>query len=494
MAIDITSAYTGTSNIDYLVQQFMRAAQKPRDTLNTQKSDLDDKKSILVSLKSKLMDLQSKMEHFTDSITDYFATKKASSSNSDNVTVSAGSTANLGNHSLTVSQLASSDTRVTQQYTDTNSSFTGFTADQTFSIEVAHPTDADPNNRTTVDVTISASTFTQTDDTVLTDIADAINTAMAGAVTADTIESDEVVHATVVNEESGTSRIVLRSERSGYTYRMDFTDSTDSLLSSLQVNSAVQSSGTSGGYITAIGTGATDSGLNSNFVMDGLSFYRDENNLTDALPGVTVKLLNTFASAETLTISADTDAVKSDVQDFIDSYNEVVDYLRSQTQTNPDTYERGPLANDLTYRGILNSLRDYTLSTVSSVGNSDYSKLYNIGIEADDTGKLSIKDAAKLTTAIEANSTFVSDIFNSTSGIATQMVDYLDNFTKVDGTIDQSKDNITTQTTYLDDRISQWDSILTKKEQNLRDEFSKLQELMIQLDNQQTTMNKIMSG
>ncbi|RMF06390.1 MAG: flagellar hook protein FliD, partial [Candidatus Neomarinimicrobiota bacterium] len=396
-----------------------------------------------------------------------------------------------GNHSITVSQLAVSDTRVSQQYTDSSSSFTGFTTDQTFSIEVAHPTDTDSSNRVSISVTVSASTFSQTDDSVLSDIADAINTAMASAVTAETIDSDEVVHASVVNEESGKSRLVLRSERSGYTYRMNFTDSADSLLAALQVNSGSQSTGTSGGYITNVGTGPTDSGLNSNFTLDGLDFYRDSNNLTDALTGVTIKLLDTFTTPETITISADTDAVKDEIQTFIDDYNDVVDYLREKTLTNSDTYERGPLADDLTYRGILSQLRSYVVDTVSGVGNSSYNKLYNIGIEADDTGKLSLKDPDKLTTALEANSTFVSDIFNASDGIATNIVNYLDNFTKVDGTITQSKENLDNQMTYLDDRIEVWDTLLTKKEKTLRDEFSKLQEVMIQLDNQQNLLTKV---
>ncbi|NOZ74580.1 MAG: flagellar filament capping protein FliD [FCB group bacterium] len=493
MAIDITSAFSNTSSIDYLVEQFMRVERKPRDNLQLQRNSLDDKSSIFTSLDSKLTALQSQAERFTDSITDYFAVKKATSSNTDNLTVSASSTADLGNHSITVTQLASSDTRVSQQYTDSSSSFTGFTADQTFSIGIAHPTDADANNRVSVSITVTASTFSQTDDSVLSDIADAINSAMASAVTADTIESDEVVHASVVNEESGKSRLVLRSENSGYTYRMDFTDSADSLLSTLQVSSASQSSGTSGGYITAVGTSASNSSLNANFVMDGLSFYRDSNNLTDALSGVTIKLLSTFASAETITISADTETVKSDIQTFMDNYNEVIDYLREKTMTNSDTYERGPLANDLTYKNIINTLRGYIVDSVSTVGNSDYSKLFNIGIEADDYGKLSWEDATKLTTAIEANSTFVSDIFNTSDGVATKIIDYLDNFTKVDGTIDQSKSNLDSQGTYLDDRLAVWDTLLIKKENTLRDEFSKLQEVMIKLNNQQNLLTQVFS-
>ena len=58
---------------------------------------------------------------------------------------------------------------------------------------------------------------------------------MTSAVVNDTIESDEIVNASVVSEQNGKSRLVLTSAKTGYTYRQNFTD-TSGLLSSLGVS------------------------------------------------------------------------------------------------------------------------------------------------------------------------------------------------------------------------------------------------------------------
>ena len=492
MAIDITSVFDSRNAIDQLVQQYMALESRPRDMLVERKNNLEQRKSVLTDLDSKLSALKTQVDRLTDTLTNYFAAKTATSSNSDYFTVSADYSAQLGNHSLTVTRTASSDTRVSQQYTDSASDFTGFTTDQTFSIEVAHPTDTNPNNRVSISVTVSASSFSQTNDLVLQDIANAINSAMSDAVTADTIADDEVVRATVVNEESGVSRLVLRSNNSGYTYRMNFTDSADGLLSTLQVSAATQATGTSGGYITYVGTGPTDSNLNAQFTLDGLTFYRDSNQVTDALDGVTINLLDTFSTNETLTVSADTDAVRQEVNNFISAYNDVLKFLKKNAQINPDTKERGILSDDVVYKDLYTKLRSITTSVVSGVTNSDYDRLYDMGIEADDDGYLSISDTDKFDSALKANSVYVSDIFRASDGIATQIKNYIDDFVAVGGTIDSSKENIDTTLIDLEDRISLWDETLAKREAQLRQEFAKIQENLAMLNQQQSFWNYFM--
>lgn len=488
MAIEISSIFSAQAGIERIVEQYMLLEERPLKVLLDKKDSLANRKSVLSSLDAKLSTLLTVVERMTDPITDYFAAKEATTSDLEKFTASAGASSNPGNHSITVDRLAISDTRVSQQYSDTDSTaFDAFeSADQIFEIEVAHPTDADSSNRESISVTVSASLFDQDADDVLLAIASAINSAMSNAITAETIENDEVVHASVVTEESGKSRLVLSTGQSGYTYRMDFTDSADSLLASLEVNSGTQSSGTSGGWITSVGSSPSTSLLNAKFTLDGLTFYRDSNNVTDAITGVTLQLLDMFATTETVTITTDVDEVEKEVQDFLDAYNEVITFLRENTQYNSDTEKVGVLSNDLIYKDIINSLRGYTVDTVDGASSSTYTKLYNIGIEADDKGLLSIEDSEKFNDAVEANSTNISDLFNASDGIATLVKSYIDNFVKVGGTIDRTKNNIDSQVIHLEDRISLMDDLLDTKEAQLRKQFSRLQEAMIFLTQQQS--------
>ncbi|MCF7885365.1 MAG: flagellar filament capping protein FliD [Candidatus Marinimicrobia bacterium] len=480
-----------SETIDLYVRQAMQSEKKPRENLVERKKELNSRKDVLSDLDSKLSTLNTKVETLNDPIIDNFAVKNATSSDSEKFTLSATSSASIGTHSISVERLAKSDTRVSKQYNDTGTDFSSITTDQTFSIEVGHPIDGDETNRETIDITIAADTFSKSNSEVLDDIADAINSAMYTAVNNETIKSDEVANASVVTETTGKSRLVFRSANSGYKYRMDFSDSTDGLLNSLEINSNVESSGTAGGYIVDPGTSSTDSMLNSKFTVDGLDFYRDSNNVSDAIKGVTINILDTFSSQETITVSTDTDSVKEDVKAFLNSYNKALDFLDKNTTIDPDTYETGALANDYTYRGIITDFRSIISDRVESVSNSDYNKLFNIGIEPDENGKLSIEDSEKFEEALEANPSNVADIFTSSDGIATRLEDYLDNYIRTGGSIDRSKNNIESNIVNLNDRIEMWDDTLAQRESQLREKYSRIQEMLSQLNNQQSFYNSV---
>jgi len=487
--LDALSGSSNQSNIDRYVELAMQQASRPKNDLITQRAELNSKKSVLSKLDSKLSALNTIAEKFNDPITDYFSSKSAESSDTDKFTVSSGYNASAGNHSLSVDRLAKSDTRVSQQMTSSDSSFGTFTTDQTFSLEIGHPTDDDDLNRLSMDITVEAATFAKSNDEALADIAERINNAMYLAVSDETINNDEQVHASVVTESSGTSRLVLRSGKSGYNYRMDFTDSSDGLLSFLEVSNTVESSGTSGGYITEVGTDSTNSMLNSKFTIDGLDFYRNSNSVSDAITGLTIGLKDTFSTNETITISSNEESVKEEIESFIDTYNESLDFLKTNTQMDPDTYREGALSNDLTYRNIYTSLRNIISTEVTTATNSDYSRLFHIGIEIDDDGKLSIEDNEKFTEALSANPENISDIFRSDNGLAVQIHDYLDNYIKTGGTIDSSKRNIDSNIVSINDRISFMNDSLAAKEKQLRSEFSQMQTLMNQLNNQRSFLN-----
>jgi flagellar hook-associated protein 2 len=494
MSIDITSIYNSSTSIDSIVEQYMALEERPVVELEDKKEDLYTKKNVLTTLHSKLSSLKTAAEQLSDPLTDYFAAKNARSSDAEKFLVSATTNAELGNHSLTVERLAQADTRVSKQYTDSNTSFNSFTTDQTFSIEVGHPLDEDPYNRVSINVTISADSFSQTDDAVLADITDAVNLAMGNAVIAGTITSTERIQASIVTEQTGVSRLVFRSMSSGYDYRQDMTDSTDSLLAALEINQNVQSSGSSGGYMTEIGTSATDSSLNSKFLLDGLIFYRNSNMISDALTGVTLELLDSFETTENITINADTASVKEEVRTFLDSYNELMQYVRDNTGINSETGTSGLLSLDSKYMDMKSSLRTITLSQVEGVLNSDYSSLFTIGIEANSIGMLSIKDASKFTEALEASTTNVSDIFKtSENGIIDQLIDYIEKFIGADGKIFDSKSIIDEQVSYLDDRIDNLDTYLQQRETQLREQFSQLQQAIALLSSQQSILQSYTS-
>ncbi|KAA3617657.1 MAG: hypothetical protein D8M58_01125 [Calditrichaeota bacterium] len=490
--MDVSSLFANQNSVQYLVDQFMFFEQEPRNRLLDKKDSVNSRIQILSDLDSKLSALQKRTTRMTDEFTNYFAAKKSSTTNEDLLKTTATSDAALGNHTLTVDRISASDNRVSDQFTNTNSDFTSYITDQTFTIEVAHPTDDDADNRVDISVTVAASAFSGDNESVLNAVKNAINGAMDQAVADETITNEEKILASTVSEEAGVSRLSVTSASSGYTYRMDFGAST--LLDDLNINNNAQTSGTTGGYILDPGSSASTSLLNSKFELDGLTYYRDSSTVTDALDGVTLKLLNTFTAAETVTVNTDTEKVKEEINEFIKAYNESIGYLREQTQYSSDTKSRGALSGDLTYRNISIDLRNIAQGAVEGTTFTDYDLLYDIGIEANQQGKLSIIDDDKLTTAIETNTEYVSDIFTGTDGIATKIDEYVEKFVKTGGTISDSKKTLNDEITSLNDRLDLVESFLDSKEKQLFEEFSKLQETMATLQNQQSYLSLFISG
>jgi len=484
-----------SSSLDLLIQNILELEARPKVALEDKRAELSQLDSVLSDLDSKLSALHTLAKRLTDPITDYFATKSATSSDEEFFTASAGSTALAGSHDITIQRLASADTRVSKQYSATGtdlSSFFSTNGSQTFQIEVAHPTTADSTNRVNISVTVNPTSSGNKD--VLNEIAVAINNAMNNAVTAGTITSEEKVTASVVQEDSTNARLVLKSGKSGYTYRLGFTDSANSLLSTLEVSNNVQTSGTSGGYVTAIGTSATNSSLNAKLQVDGLTFYRDSNEITDILTGVTLNLKNVTTGTETLQVATDVEAVKQEVDDFLAAYNDVLHFLKEKTSVDPDTSVRAPLAASSTYRELISRLRNVMTAKVTNVisGNPEY--LSEIGITAAADGSLSITDTDKFENALNTSTNQISDLFNVTDGVATQIKDLVNDYIKVGGFIDDSQNSISDRIKILDDRIARLDKQLSLREFQLRQQFSKMQELSATLQLQQAALQSLMGG
>ncbi len=348
-----------TSAMDQFIQSTLQLEAQPRFRLSDQQAVLKNRTNVLTDLESKLSKLHALAKRFTDPITNPFNAKSATSSDDDKFTVSATSAALAGNHSIEVLRLATSDTRVSQQYASTATDLRSFfdtNGSQTFEIEVGHPTDSDSTNRVAISVTVDPTGADN--DSIMNEIALAINDAMSAAATAGTIDADEKASASVVHEESGKSRLIFKSSQSGFTNRLTFVDSGASLLATTQVTAAQLSSGVAGGYVTDVGTSASDSLLNSQIKVDGLTFYRDRNSINDVLDGITLTLRDVTTTEESFEIKVDTEKVKQELEELVGSYNDVIAFIKAKTSIDSETNTRGALADDSNYRGLRSQLRN----------------------------------------------------------------------------------------------------------------------------------------
>ena len=489
MVSNALSLFKANDPYEKLISNMIMVEREPQQRLKADRSEQERLLGVLGDADSKLSALNTVLEGLTDPLADPFAARAASTS-SDSYSVVAGDSAALGSHSLQVLRLAKADTRVSNRLDASATSLRTFfdsNGAQTFTVSVASPTDADPTARQLVDVTV-APTGT-TDAEILSEIVTAVNDAMATAVDAGTIDREQRTYASVVNETSDTARLSLRSGQTGFSNRLEFTDSPGGLLAQLGLTTSAVATNTSGGWITEIGTTETDSALNSAFLLDGLTLYRDTNEVSDAMSDVTIKLERAMDQSSDFSIDTDADSIKGEVEAFIEKYNGVLSFIAKKSAVDPDTDTRGDFASDAAFRGLRFGLRNDATSSVSGQPAGSPTFLSEIGITTNDDGTLTLSDEEKLLSAVANDATAVRSLFSGPDGVATKMSNRVDRFLGIGGLLDRREDITQDRIDRLSTRIENWDDRLARREEQLREQFARVQEALANLQAQQREFN-----
>ena len=491
MLSPINAAILADDPYEILISQMILLESQPKFVLETRRTEADRFKAVLSDFDSKLSSLHTLMKTFTDLFSNPFEGRAVSGvDDTDGFSVSVTDQAAYGTHSLKIERLASTDSRISKQLTSAGSELVNFfstNGSQTFSIDVASPTDADPSNRESISVTVDP---TGTDDeAILKEISIAIDDAMDAAVTAGTIKSTERASGATINETSTTARLSVRSGQTGFANRLTFTDSANGLLSLLEVNSASVATGTNGGQITDVGTSETDSALNSKFILDGLTLYRSTNAVSDALEGITLSLTQTTTTAADFTVEPDAGGIETEVKDFIEKYNDVLAYISGKAKVDAGTGTRGDFAGDSTITGLRFGMRNDMAFQVTGQPSGAPSYLTDLGIEINDDGTLELTDSDTLIAAVQSDAGSVKSLFDGPDGIATRLTTRLDRFLGIDGIIDVRQDALDDRINRLDDQISRWDGLMAIRENQLREQFARLQQVIAAFQGQQQMLN-----
>lgn len=461
--MDISNIST-TSSLDGLIAQYMTIERRPLEKLETTKSETQTTIAMFSDLKDKLSDLKSIADDFQETgSTSKFGNKTTSSADESVLTTSADGDAVNGSHLIKVTQLAKEDTVVSSRFTATDTSIesTEGTGTKTFRITI-------DGTSTDINVDIGAG---EDNDTILDNIAAAIN------------DSNAEANASVIQDSQTTRKLILRSDETGSTYAISLTDVTGTLLATIGLDDSVAATDTTGGYMY------DDSLLNSEFELDGISITNDSNAVEDVVPGVTLNLKGTQDAGDNpvkIIIEPDTETIKTNLEEFFEKYNDVVTYLKEKMAVDPDTQTRGPLAGDFTFINLRLNMRTILSSEVTSVDTGNPTRIADVGIEPGDDGTLSITNTDDFDDALESNVSKISDLFNSANGIAYQLYDLIEPFTKTGGIIDNNDSSLDLRVDYLNKRIESTEERLQWKEEYYRKQLSKLQEAFNALSIQQS--------
>ena len=472
MAVGTVRQGTVSSEIQELAAALLAKQREPITNLQSRQNALSQRSSVLGSLKTRLLALRSELDGLSSIGTlSPFATKATSSSDASVLTVSAASNAAVGTLSITVDRLARRATHASNRYTDTDTALSGAgTGTFAFTVNIG-------GTDHVASVTINGG---DTDKTVLDNVAAAINTAVGAKGS-----------ATRLAPTTGTSRLSVSSAESGTANKITFTD-TDGLLARLGIvnGSPTAATDTTGGYIYE-DLGANE--LDAKLVVDGLTYYRASNTVSDLVTGVTFTLKATSATAVTAQIQPDTDRAVQKVKDFVAKYNDVLDYLNQQTATDAKQGIRGILVGDPVFFQLGNQLRVRLAGRVTSQGTGEPDNLGAIGLGTDSTGKLTVKNETTLRDAFIKDPTAFGNLFNATDGFATTLKTFVEGFSKSTGTIAASQNQITARINGMKTQIDRMNESLLRKQLALENQLARNQATLTRLAQQSQQINNILS-
>jgi flagellar hook-associated protein 2 len=206
-------------------------------------------------------------------------------------------------------------------------------------------------------------------------------------------------------------------------------------------------SGVNGGLIvnsdsTGLGLAVTQDAVNAVMYVDQLRVESKSNEITTAIPGITLSVKAQQAVASDLVVSPDTGKSTTNLQGFIDQFNAIVTTLKASLRPDP----KNPTADGSTVdstTAITVQQRMNGLLSALSVEEGSYRTLADIGVKMQNDGTLKL-DAGQLSAALAKDPGSVDAVFSTAStGMAARLDALSKRFTdSVDGQLVQRQQSL----------------------------------------------------
>jgi len=227
---------------------------------------------------------------------------------------------------------------------------------------------------------------------------------------------------------------------------------------------------------------------NASLTVNGISFTRSSNQITDVIEGVNLNLTATTSENFTLSIDRDISEAKGNIIAFVSMFNEASQEFRSLTNSETD----GPLRGDSIFRSIVRNMRSIVIGTSSSPGGN-VSSLSDIGISIDRTGQL-LFDEARLETALTENFEDVVSVFsastndqsrfsNDPGGIAGDLKSLIERVTSSDGYIVTAEQALQQRTAEFNEDLEALEVRMKTVEERYNRQFLVMQNIIEEMNN-----------
>lgn len=306
-----------------IVQQLVAASRGPLEQLQARRSNWESKQAAFATLQTRLESLRSAVDAIrtTSSLRAY----TAASNNTERLTVAVGTGASEGAHEIEINQLAAAERQVHAGLAGLDTLVGEGVLAYTY------------NGETRIIQT--------TDETTLEALRDLINNDGGNpGVTASILRydagGDQVYHLVLSGNDTGADYAVTLEDAQT---TLDGTGGTVDLRTSTFTETQ----------------SARDAQVRVDGYPSGAWISRSTNSISDILPGVTLNLHAPTGDDETvrISLSRDTEGLKTKISAFTSAYNSVVGYIRQKTAYDAATNTAGVLMGEFTPTTVHRAIR-----------------------------------------------------------------------------------------------------------------------------------------
>jgi flagellar hook-associated protein 2 len=379
-----------------------------------QKENLDKLEENAKSKISAFSVLKSNLKDFKDIVSQiqsqqqYGFVGQSSDATVATLTASGSKAGSTINSSLTVTTLATSHSLTGPSYNSPTATVGARTLTINFGTWSADPTSGGgqsftSNGQDQLQITTSSSS-------TLVDLRDAINS----AATDSDNDGEKDVNASIIFD--GTNYMLMLKSESGASNEMKISDN--------HASPTYAYDATDGAQLTQ-----RVAGIDAAFTVDGISMTRSSNSFDDLFDGFTLDLNKTSSSAIRISSEVDLDSVKTLVEGYVGTYNEVMQSLTVMGQNDMvDDENDGALIGDSTLREVKAELREMSSTAIGGYEGGPY-YLSFLGVSTQRDGSLNF-DAKKLESQFKAKpetvrAFFTNNYATSNSNITIKAFDFV---------------------------------------------------------------------
>jgi flagellar hook-associated protein 2 len=228
------------------------------------------------------------------------------------------------------------------------------------------------------------------------------------------------------------------------------------------------------------------------FDFEGLKLTRSSNTLTDVVDGATLNLMSISTSDVTLNITNDKSALKTNIQEMVNSYNDLLLLFDNFTAVDSEAEMAGALSDDTSIVRFLKTKIKNVVFSNSSSGSGSITALRSIGVSIDQYGKVtfneseydaaisaSYDDVVTMLTADTSNENLFTD---SNKGLAQDVATALADFTDATGVVTVREAGSKTELTDHQDELTKLEARMDSIYNRYLEQFGVMEKLMASLD------------